>query len=115
MAGGALRLEQRATSVGIADDNVDLTLARAAADRKTMKKGCDVGDLRRHQHERRHAFVGTAAEDDLTDALALLVEEHDVRAHQVGATIVTAAPIGAVTERAVDREERFPAFNRRRI
>src|SRR5262245_762314 len=115
MARGALRLEQRAARVGIADDDVHLTLAGAAADRETMKKGGDVGDLRRHQHEWRHAFVGTSAEDDLADALAFVVEEHDVRAHQVGAAIVTTTPIRSVTERAVDGEERFAAFNRRGI
>src|SRR5262245_9290691 len=115
MARGALRLEQRAASVGIADDDVHLTLAGAAADRETMKKGGDVGDLRRHQHEWRHAFVGTSAKDDLADALAFVVEEHDVRAHQVGAAVVTTTPIRSVTERAVDGEERFAAFNRRGI
>src|SRR5262245_29622383 len=115
MARGALRLEQRAARVGIADDDVHLTLAGAAADRETMKKGGDVGDLRRHQHEWRHAFVGTSAEDDLADALAFVVEEHDVRAHQVGAAVVTTTPIRSVTERAVDGEERFAAFNRRGI
>src|SRR6185369_3524640 len=115
MARSAFRLEQRAAGVGIADDDVHLTLAGAAADRETMKKGGDVGDLRRHQHEWRHAFVGTSAEDDLADALALIVEEHDVRAHQVGAAIVTTTAIRSVTERAVDGEERFAAFNRRGI
>src|SRR6185436_1680104 len=89
--------------------------AGAAADWKTMKKGRNVGDLRRHQHERLHAFVGTSTEDDGANALALVVEENRVGAHQVGAAIVAAARIRSVTERAVDGEERFAAFHRRRI
>src|SRR5262249_10909933 len=86
-----------------------------AADGKTVQERSNVGDLRRHQHERRHASVSTSAEDDRADALAFFVEEHDVGAHQVGAAVIAAARIRTVTERAVDGEECLAAFTRRRI
>src|SRR6185503_465830 len=109
----ARRLEERPPCVDVADDDVDLALASAAADGKAVKERSDVRDLRRHEHEGRHAFVSTSAEDDRADALAFVVEEHDVGAHQVGTAVVTAARVRSMTERAVDREKGFAPFNRR--
>jgi hypothetical protein len=78
--------------------------------RADAQKGSDIGDLRRTERKRRHAFSGTALQDDGADAIAVLIVEYDHGTHQIG-TAFAALGVGAVTETAGGNEQTLPALD----
>jgi hypothetical protein len=71
---------------------------------------CQILNLRVGQIERGHAAILTALADDRPDQAALLVIQHDFRAHQIRPVIV-AAGVGSVAATALDHELLLPAFD----
>src|SRR5579871_992810 len=75
------------------------------------KKSRDVGNLGGGKRKRGHAFVGPSLQNDGPDPVAVLIVQHEDRAHQVW-TALPALCVSAVTEAARCDKFLLPSLHR---